>query len=147
MILSETALVTCDGITSFEQSKKRRNHSMVKQNFLYSDRSISDTQAKAYITELGAHSWTHVVENSQSVLSLGRLCNETGYSCSWPQEKLPDCQKVRMLLNAASENFVLMLTVTQNMYHVMNSRPSKESLSDTKWRTPHWILCSISRKD
>ena len=45
---------------------------------------VSDTQAKVYIKELGAYPWVHSEEESPSLLSLGRHCNELGNSYSWP---------------------------------------------------------------
>ena len=44
---------------------------------------------KSKFKELDLHRWLHVVEDSPSLLSLGRLCNELSHSLSWPSE-LPD---------------------------------------------------------
>ena len=51
--------------------------------------TVSDLQAKIKIKELDLHRWLHVVEDSPSLLSLGRQCNELSHSLSWPSE-LPD---------------------------------------------------------
>ena len=52
---------------------------------------VSDTQAKVFILELGAYLRIQLVEDSASVLSLGRLCNALGYSYSWPTGETPRC--------------------------------------------------------
>ena len=49
-----------------------------------------NTQAKVYIKkELGAYLLEHLVEDSPSLLSLGRLCNELGCSFSWHSGEAP----------------------------------------------------------
>ena len=63
----------------------------------------SDTQAKVYIKELGACPWVHLVEDSPSVLSLGRHAMSLVVLIRGRQEKLPDYQKVKMRSNAATK--------------------------------------------
>ena len=46
-----------------------------------SDRSTKD--ASVHIQELGSYLCVKLVEDSLSVLSLGRLCDELEYSFSW----------------------------------------------------------------
>ena len=54
---------------------------------------VSDTQAKVYIKESGAHLWIHLVKDSPSVLSLGKLCTELGHSYSWTTRETPRISK------------------------------------------------------
>ena len=47
------------------------------------------TKAPVLIKELGIQLRVYLVEDSPSVLSLGRLCNEVEYSYSWPPQGTP----------------------------------------------------------
>ena len=74
---------------------------------------VSDTQAKVYIKEVGAYLLVHSVKDSLSVLLLGRLCNELGYSYSWPTRETPRLSKGKKVIECSIENFVLMVPVTK----------------------------------
>ena len=50
---------------------------------------VSTLKAKVHNKELGIHLWVHLVEESPSALSQGRLCNELDSSCSWPSGSTP----------------------------------------------------------
>ena len=67
---------------------------------------VSDTQTKVYIEGLGAYQWLHLMKDSPSVLSLGRLCNELGYSFWWPTGDAPRLSKVKEVLECSIENFL-----------------------------------------
>ena len=93
----------------------------------------SQTQANVYIKELGACLWVHLVKGSPSVLSLGRLCNELGYCCSWPTEETPRVSKGKKVIECNIEK----LRLHGCRYHPLNSRHPRETLSENKkWRTP-----------
>ena len=74
---------------------------------------VSDTQAKVYIKEVGAYLLIHLVNDSLSVLLLGRQFNELGYSYSWPTRETPRLSKYKKVTECSIENFVLMVPVTK----------------------------------
>ena len=82
--------VTYAGIV-FSESHRKDDCSTVKQKSGYSQTAtgivVSDPQAKVYIKEFGAYTWIHLVKDSPSVLSLGRLC--LGDFCSWLTGETP----------------------------------------------------------
>ena len=71
----------------------------------------SDTEAELHISELDTFLWEHLVEHLPSVLSLGRLCSELGYPCSWPPGESLRLSKGKRVVNCSSKNFVPMGTV------------------------------------
>ena len=74
---------------------------------------VSNTHTKVYIKELGAYLWVHLVEDSPSVLPSGTLCNELGYSYSWPSGETPRLSKGKKVIECSMENFVLVVAVTK----------------------------------
>ena len=60
---------------------------------------VWDTRAKVYIKEFGAHLWVHLVEDSPSVLLLGRLAMSLVILSRGCQEKFPSYSKVRKWSN------------------------------------------------
>ena len=73
---------------------------------------VSDAQAKVYIKERGANVWVRVVEDSPSVLSLGRPCNELGHHYSWPSGETPRFSKGKKVIGRSIEHFVPVVAVT-----------------------------------
>ena len=73
---------------------------------------VSGTQAKVYIKELGANLWEHLVEDSPSVPSLGRPCNELGSSFSWPTNS-QFIKKSKRVIECIIENFLSMVAMTE----------------------------------
>ena len=74
---------------------------------------VSVTQAKVNIKERGAYPWVDLVKDSQSVLSLGRLCNELGDSFSWPSRETPRFSNGLKVMECSIENFVPVVAVTK----------------------------------
>ena len=74
---------------------------------------VSDTQAKVNIKERGAYLWVDLVKDSQSVLSLGRLCNELGDSYPWPSGETPRFSKGKKVMECSIDNFVPVVAVTK----------------------------------
>ena len=50
-----------------------------------------------------------VLENTQAVLSLGKLCDENGYSCEWITGQKPHLIKNGIRIQCNTENFVLIV--------------------------------------
>ena len=116
--------VTHDQIIFLEkfQGKKTIRQSSTNLDILIaSGVVVSDTQAKVYIKELGAYLWVHLVENLPSMLSMGRLCNEVGYSCSWPSGETPRLSKGKKVIECGIENNVFVVAVIKQ-----NAVPSIE---------------------
>ena len=63
------------------------------------------TEAKVYIQELGAHLHVKLVEDSLSVLSLGRPCDEMGHTYSWHSGENPKLTNGKKTVEFEIENF------------------------------------------
>ena len=69
---------------------------------------------------------------------------------SWPSGETPRLSKGKKVVERSIENFVPMIAVIKNkkLYHPLNSRPPKDTLSEKKkLRTPCLICWSHQRKD
>ena len=88
--------VTCDGLSSLNHQEKKTTRQSNNILDVQTARGIvvSDTQAKVCIKELDAYPWIHLVKDSPSVPSLGRLCNELGFFL-FVADKLPIYYKAR----------------------------------------------------
>ena len=53
------------------------------------------------------------MKDSPPVFSLGRLCNEFGYSDSWPSGETPRSSKRKRVIEYNIENFVARVAVTK----------------------------------
>ena len=60
-----------------------------------------------YVKELGIFLTMKVLENTPAVLSLGKLCDENGYSYEWINGQKPHLIKNGIRLSCNSEHFVL----------------------------------------
>ena len=68
---------------------------------------VSETQAKGLHQGTWCLSlWIQLVKDSPSVLSLGRLCNDTGYYYSWPTRETPRLSNSKKVIERNTENFV-----------------------------------------
>ena len=63
-------------------------------------------EATVYVKELGIFLAMKVLENTRAVLSLGKLCDENGYSYEWINCQKPHLIKVGIRIQCNSENFV-----------------------------------------
>ena len=75
--------------------------------------TVSDKQAKACIKELGAYLFVHLVDDSLSVLLLGRLCIELCDAFSWTSGETPRLSKGEKMIACCIENFVPVVAVTK----------------------------------
>ena len=62
-----------------------------------------------YVKELGIFLTMKVLENTPAVLSLGKLCDENGYSYEWINGQKPHLIKNGIRLPCNTENFVPMV--------------------------------------
>ena len=63
-------------------------------------------EATVYVKELGVFLTTKVLENTPAVLSLGKLCDENGYSYEWITGQKPHLSKDGIRIICNTENFV-----------------------------------------
>ena len=63
-------------------------------------------EATVYVKELEKFLTTKVLENTPAVLSLGKLCDENGYSYEWINGQKPHRIKKRIRIQCNTENFV-----------------------------------------
>ena len=78
--------------------------------------SLSITQkrtAQVQRKELGVNLWVHLVEDSPSVLSLGRLCNELDCSYSRPLGGTPKVTEGKRVIECKMKNFIPVVAVTK----------------------------------
>ena len=59
-----------------------------------------------YVKELGMFLTMKVLENTPAVLSLGKLCDENGYSYEWTNGRKPHLIKEGIRIICNTENFV-----------------------------------------
>ena len=63
-------------------------------------------EATAYVKELDVFLTVKVLENTPAVLSLGKLCDENGYSYEWINGQKPHLTKNGIRIPCNAENFV-----------------------------------------
>ena len=63
-------------------------------------------EATVYVKELDIFFTMKVLENTPGVLSLGKLCDENGYSCEWINGQKPHLIKNGIRIPCNTENFV-----------------------------------------
>ena len=63
-------------------------------------------EATVYVKELEIFLTTKVIENTPAVLSLGKLCDENGYSYEWINSQKPHLNKNGIRFACNTENFV-----------------------------------------
>ena len=66
-------------------------------------------EAIVYVKELGIFLTMKVLENTPAVLSLGKLCDENGYSYEWINGQKPHLMKNGIRIQCNTENFVPIL--------------------------------------
>ena len=136
-------------VDSVASSHTMRLSSVNKKEKKTIRRSVTDAQAKVYSKDFGAYLWIHLVKDSPSVLTLGRLCNELGYSYSWRTGETPRLSEGKKEIECNIENFVPVVAVTKKKaVPPIQFWTATETLSDNKmWRTPFLICCNHSQKD
>ena len=73
----------------------------------------STKEANAYIQDLDTHLYAKLVEDSPSLLSLGRVCDELGCSFSWQPGGNLTPTKGKTVITCCTVNFVPFVAVTQ----------------------------------
>ena len=63
-------------------------------------------EATVYVKELDIFLTMKVLENTPAVLSLGKLCDENGYSYEWINSQKPHLIKNGIRIQCTTENFV-----------------------------------------
>ena len=63
-------------------------------------------EAIVYVKELDIFLTMKVLDNTPAVLSLGKLCDENGYSCEWINGQKPHLIKDGIRIICNTENFV-----------------------------------------
>ena len=66
-------------------------------------------EATVYVKELDIFLTMKVLENTPAVLSLGKLCDENGYSYEWTNGQKPHLIKNGIRIQCNTENFVPIL--------------------------------------
>ena len=84
-------------------------------------------EATVYVKELGIFLTMKVLENTPAVLSLGKLCDENGYSYEWINGQKPHLIKNGIRIQCNTENFVPV---------VVPGLSSSSSASSSTLRTP-----------
>ena len=84
-------------------------------------------EATVYVKELGIFSTMKVLDNTPAVLSLGKLCDENGYSYEWINGQKPHLFKNGIRIPCNTENFVPI---------VVPGLSSSSSASSSTSRTP-----------
>ena len=89
-------------------------------------------EATVYVKELGIFLAMKVLENTPAVLSLGKLCDENGYSYEWINGKKPHLIKNAIRIQCDTENFVplvvpgLSTSCSSGSYHSTSMTPSRQ---------------------
>ena len=68
--------------------------------------SPTNVEATVYVKELDIFLTVKVLENTPAVLSLGKLCDENGYSYEWTNDQKPHLIKNGIRIPCNTENFV-----------------------------------------
>ena len=66
----------------------------------------TNEEATVYVSKLGIFLTMKVLEDTPAVLSLGKLCDEHGYSCEWINGQKPHLIKNGIRMQCNTENFV-----------------------------------------
>ena len=86
-------------------------------------------EATVYVKELDIFSTMKVLENTPAVLSLGKLCDENGYSHEWINGQKPHLIKNGIRIPCNTENFVPIVVPG-----LSSSSSGSSSTSKTPWR-------------
>ena len=89
-------------------------------------------EATVYVKELGKFLTMKVLENTPAVLSLGKLCDENGYSHEWINGQKPHLIKNGIRIQCDTENFVpivvpgLSTSCSSGAHHSTSRTPSRQ---------------------
>ena len=98
-------------------------------------------EGTVYVKELDTFLTMKVLENTPAVLSLGKLCDEHGYSCEWINGQKPHRIKKGIRIQCNTENFVPIVvpglsassfsSLPKNVVHPTSSSSSSSSPTTT----------------
>ena len=89
-------------------------------------------EATVYVKELDIFLTVKVLENTPAVLSLGKLCDENGYSYEWINGQKPHLNKTGVRIQCKTENFVpivvpgLSASSSSGSYQSTSRTPSRQ---------------------
>ena len=86
-------------------------------------------EATVYVKELDIFLTMKVLENTPAVLSLGKLCDENGYSYEWINGQKPHLIKNGIRIQCNTENFVPIVVPGFSTSSSSSSHPS--TINDT----------------
>ena len=81
-------------------------------------------EAAVYVKELDIFLTMKVLENTPAFLSLGKLCDEHGYSCEWINGQKPHLIKNGIRIQCNTENFVPIVVPGLSTSSSSSSHPS-----------------------
>ena len=100
-------------------------------------------EATVYVEELGILLTMKVFENTPAVLSLGKLCDEQGYSYEWINGQKPHLIKHCIRIQCNTENFVP-IVVPGLSTSSFSSLPSSTSMTPSRQEIGHPTSSSSS---
>ena len=89
-----------------------------------------------YVKELEKFLTMKVIENTPAVLSLGKLCDENGYSYEWIDGQKPHLIKNGIRIQCHTENFVPIVVPGLSMSSSSSSHPST-SMTPSRQESNH----------
>ena len=100
-------------------------------------------EATVYVKELDIFLTMKVLEDTPAVLSLGKLCDEHGYSYEWINGQKPHLIKNGIRIQCNTENFVP-IVVPGLSTSSSSSLPSSASMTPSRQEIDHPTSCSSS---
>ena len=100
-------------------------------------------EATVYVKELNIFLTMKVLENTPAVLSLGKLCDENGYSYQWINGQKPHPIKNGMRIQCNKENFVPIVVPGLSSSSSSSSHPSS-SMTPSRQESNHPTSSSSS---
>ena len=100
-------------------------------------------EATVYVRELDIFLTMKVLENTPAVLSLGKLCDENGYSYEWINGQKPHLIKNGIRIQCNTENFVP-IVVPGLSTSSSSSLPSSTSMTPSRQEIDHPTSSSSS---
>ena len=100
-------------------------------------------EATVYVKELEIFLTLKVLENTPAVLSLGKLCDENGYSSEWINGQKPHLIKNGIQIQCNTENFVPIVVPSLSTSSSSSSHPST-SMTPSRQEDHHTTSSSSS---
>ena len=100
-------------------------------------------EATVYVKELDIFLTMKVLENTPAVLSLGKLCDENGYSYEWINGQKPHLIRNGIRIQCNTENFVPIVVPGLSTSSSSSSHPST-SMTPSRQESNHPTSSSIS---